>query len=218
MGAALADWRHDEETSWMFEDMSVFNKSQFWFLSTFFLNGWDLASQLYSWNQRRSMWWTADGEIVPKEAKTVSSVGKVLTSVFWDQNETIHVGYLPNEKTITGACYAEVFNTVGEKLSKKWKHFQKTKNFFPHDNAPVRTSKSTEAKFQSLCSEIVPQAPYSPDLIFSDLFLFPKLKWYLSWWRYGSKHEVMSAAGGFFEDHEENFFSDGSKALQHWVL
>ena len=54
----------------------------------------------------QSKQWTAKGEPVPKESKTVFSVGKVMATVFWNSHGVILIAYLQKGKTITGAYYS----------------------------------------------------------------------------------------------------------------
>ena len=48
--------------------------------------------------------------------------------------------------------------------------------FFHHDNAPPHWAARVHQFFGNNNFEVVPQAPYSPDLVLSDFGLFPTLK------------------------------------------
>ena len=41
--------------------------------------------------------WTGPNERAPKKAKTVSSAGKVMATIFWDLHDTIFIDYLSTE-------------------------------------------------------------------------------------------------------------------------
>ena len=68
------------------------------------------------------------------------------------------------------------------------------------------------SKLKELRYELVPHAPYSPDLAPSDFFFFPKLK--TSGQKYGSNDEVISATEGYFEDLDKSAYSDGIKSFE----
>ena len=44
--------------------------------------------------KRQSMQWKHSTSLAPKNAKVVSLVGKVMTSVFWDVKDICDIGYL----------------------------------------------------------------------------------------------------------------------------
>jgi histone-lysine N-methyltransferase SETMAR len=54
------------------------------------------------------------------------------------------------------------------------------------------------AKINALQFELLPHAPYSPDLAPSDYFLFPNLKKWLGGKRLANNEEVPSAVDGYF--------------------
>ena len=58
------------------------------------------------------------GERAPKKAKTVLSVGKVVTTVFWNSQGAIYVDYLKKGKTVTGLYYAELLGRFNAELQK----------------------------------------------------------------------------------------------------
>ena len=86
---------------------------------------------------------------------------------------------------------------------------------FHQDNAPVHTSAIVMAKIHELKFELLPHAPYSPDLAPSDYFLFPNLKKWLGGKRFTNNEEVESAVNGYFEKLDGSYYKQGIEAIKH---
>ena len=61
-----------------------------------------MDTSLYARNENTVQTVNYKGETDSKAAKTVSSAGKVVATVFWDSHEVILTDCLQKEKTITG--------------------------------------------------------------------------------------------------------------------
>ena len=61
-----------------------------------------LVHQFEPETKRQSMQWKHSTSPAPKEAKVVSSAGKVKASVFWDAKGIVFIDYLQKGKTING--------------------------------------------------------------------------------------------------------------------
>lgn len=165
--------------------------------------------------KEQSKQWCFPGERAPKKAKTVSSAGKVMATVFWDSNGVIHTDYLEKGKTITGQYYCDLLDRFDADLRAKRPRLQRKKVLFHHDNAPAHSCHLTAAKLVELGYKIVPHPPYSPDLAPCDFFLFPTLKKELAGKKFSSNDEVITATEAYFADREKSFFSNGLKRLEH---
>lgn len=163
----------------------------------------------------QSKQWTAKNEPAPKKAKTVSSAGKVMATVFWDSRGVIFVDYLEKGKTITGPYYSSLLDKLKVEISKKRPHLQKKKVLFHQDNAPSHKSKIAMAKIQELRFELIEHPPYSPDLAPSDFFLFPRLKTWLGGQRFLSNEEVITAVDAYFAEQDVNYYLEGLKSWEH---
>ena len=86
---------------------------------------------------------------------------------------------------------------------------------FHQDNAPVHTSVIAVAKINELKFELLPHAPYSPDLAPSDYFLFPNLKKWLGGKRFANNDEVEPAVDGYFEELDGSHYKHGIEAIEH---
>jgi len=157
--------------------------------------------------KEQSKQWTEKGESAPKKAKTVPSAGKVMASVFWDARGIIFIDYLQKGRTINGEYYANLLQRLGDEIKEQRPHVAKKKVLFHQDNAPVHTSIIAMAKINELKFELLPHAPYSPDLAPSDYFLFPNLKKWLGDKRFTNNEEVESAVNGYFEEFNSSYYN-----------
>ena len=135
--------------------------------------------------------WTAAGESRPKWAKTQTSAGKVLASVFWSMQGISFVHWLPWERknhqewisySITG-----VFEGRNrQKKKKKEGPNEEEKVLFHQDNAPCHKSIKTMVKLHELNFELLPHPHYSPDMATINYWLFIDFKRMLQGKRFGS--------------------------------
>lgn len=119
--------------------------------------------------------WTERGNRLQKKAKSFSSVGKVLATVFWDSHGVILIDYFQKGKTITGAYYALLLNKLKVKFLINFHIFIKRKSCFTKATPP-HTSTVAMAKIHEFRFERLEYLSCSPDLTLRDLFLFPQLK------------------------------------------
>lgn len=165
-------------------------------------------------SKQQSKQWMAAGERAPKKAKTVLSAGKVMATVFWDSEGIIMIDYLAKGKTITGRYYADLLDRFKAELLQKRPRLSPTKVLFHQDNAPVHTSTIAMAKIHELGFELVPHAPYSPDLAPCDYYLFPNLKRWLGGQKFLTNEDCIAGVNGYFADLDESYFLEGIKKLE----
>ena len=79
--------------------------------------------------KNQSKMWTGPGESAPKKAKTVSSAGKVMATIFGDSDCIILIDWLQKRKTITGEYYASLLDRFDAILKEKRPHLAKNKCF-----------------------------------------------------------------------------------------
>jgi histone-lysine N-methyltransferase SETMAR len=66
---------------------------------------------------------------------------------------------------------------------------------------------------------ILPHPPYSPDLVPSDFYLFPKLKTKFRGRRFESNEGVMEAVNEYFEDLNREFYFEELNKMEHrWAM
>ncbi|UYV72352.1 hypothetical protein LAZ67_9002754 [Cordylochernes scorpioides] len=93
-------------------------------------------------------------------------------------------------------------------------HQQGRKIVYHQDNVPSHRSLQAMAAIYDSGFELLPHAPYSPDLAPSDFHLFPHFKKSLSGIHFRSDEKVIDAVTSFFESLETSFFLEGIKALE----
>jgi len=165
--------------------------------------------------KRQSSQWKHRDSPPPKKFRVVASQEKVLYAVFWDMQGVILAHPIPKGSTITGAVYANILAknllpALQEKRSQlKRKHF-----IFHHDNAPPHTSHVVLDFFHDKHIELVPHAPYSPDLAPSDFWLFPNLKDALRGRHFNTRAALGSAISQWCIHTPQDLFS---AAFTQWI-
>ena len=92
----------------------------------------------------------------------------------------------------------------------------KEKVLFYQGNAPCHRSIRTMVKLNELSFQLLPHAPYSPDLAPSDYWLFADMNKMLQRKIFGFNEEVISETKAYFEGKDE-FYKKGIKKLEkHW--
>jgi len=107
------------------------------------------------------------------------SAGKVLASIFWDQDGILLINYLNfqraklSTRSITHLCWlVQLKDILKENRRGKF-----TKGvLFLHDNAPAHRALATQKKLAYLGFQCLDRPSYSPDLAPSDYHLFSGLK------------------------------------------
>ena len=140
--------------------------------------------------KRQSMQWKHSTSPAPKKAKVVSSVGKVMASVFWDAKGIVFINYLQKGKITNGEYYAKLLRQLRQAIRSK-RPGKLTKGVLLHqDNAPAHKSLVAMSAVHDYGFELIDHPLYSPDLALSDYFLFPNLKKHLAGKRYESDDDV----------------------------
>jgi len=167
--------------------------------------------------KQQSMEWRHSGSPHPKKFQVQKSAGKVLTSIFWDQDGILLIDYLPKGQTINAEYYSSLL--VKLKVILKEERCRKvTKGvLFLHDNAPAHRALATQKKLAYLGFQCPYHPPYSPDLAPSDYHLFPGLKKQLKGHHFSSDAEVIAAAETWLDGQHSEFFLSGLQKLEHWA-
>jgi len=111
-----------------------------------------------------------------KKFRVQKSSGKVLASIFWDQDGILLIDYLLKGQTINAEYYSSLLAQLKDILKEK-RRWKVTKGvLFLHDNAPAHQALATQKKLAYLGFQCLDHPPYSPDQAPSDYHLFPGLK------------------------------------------
>jgi len=125
--------------------------------------------------KRQSIQWKHTDSPPRKKFRVTASAEKMMVAMFWDSEGMILTHCVPKSTTVTGETYEDVLRTkfilvLCEKRPKK-----AAAVFFHHDNAPPHQAARVHQFFDDIF-EVIPHAPYSPDLVQNDFWLFPTLK------------------------------------------
>jgi len=111
-----------------------------------------------------------------KKFRVQKSAGKVLASIFWDQDGILLIDLLPKGQTINAEYYSSLLVQLKDILKEK-RHVKVTKGvLFLRHNAPAHRALATHKKLAYLGFQCLDHPSYSPDLAPSDYHLFPGLK------------------------------------------
>ena len=91
------------------------------------------------------------------------SAGKVLASIFWDQNGILLIDYFPKGQTINAECYLSMLVQLKDILKEKC-HRKVTKGVLFLHNAPAHQALATRKKLAYLGFQYLDHPPYSQDL------------------------------------------------------
>ncbi|GFY36660.1 mariner transposase [Trichonephila clavipes] len=130
--------------------------------------------------KEQSKQWTEKGEPAPK---TIPSAVKIRASIFGDALEQ-------RNRAKTAALI-------------------RRKCCIIKTNEPAHRSIIAMAKINELNFELLPHAPYSPDLATSDYFLFPNLKKWPSEQKLSNDEEGMLTVNGYYEEQDSSYYKKG---------
>ena len=98
-------------------------------------------------------------------------------TVFIDYQGLVHHEFLPSGQTVNKEYYLGVMRRLRESIRRKRHDLWKNNSWFlHHDNAPSHTAMVVRQFLAKHNTNIIPQAPYSPDMAPCDFFLFNRLK------------------------------------------
>ena len=127
-------------------------------------------------NKAHSRQWVGRGSSRTKKLKTHPSVGKAMSTVFWDAKGVNMFDLLPPRSTITGEYHANLLDQLRTAIREKRRGKLSTDVLLQQDNTRVHTGKVAMDAVERNGYESIPHPAYSPDLAHSDFFLFPNLK------------------------------------------
>jgi len=96
------------------------------------------------------MVWRHSGSPRPKKFECKKSAGKILASIFWDQEGILLIDYLPNGQTINAEYYSSLLVQLKDILKEKSCGKVTEGVFFLHDNAPAHRALATQKKLAYL--------------------------------------------------------------------
>jgi len=126
--------------------------------------------------KQQSMEWRHSGSPRPKKCRVQKSAGKVLASIFWDQDGILLIDYLSRGQIINAEYYSSLLVELKDILKEKRREIITKGILFLHENAPAHLALATQKKLTYLDFQCLDHPPYSLDMAPSDYHLFPGLK------------------------------------------
>ncbi len=127
-----------------------------------------------------SMQWKGKEEPMPLKFKCVSSAGKVMVSVFWDNKETLLMEYFPDRKQrVNSQTYFDNLMKSRKVIKDKRPGMLSHKVWLFHDNATPHTAHLVQKLLRNFGWNVFTHLPYSLKLALSDFHLFLVLKKWL---------------------------------------
>jgi histone-lysine N-methyltransferase SETMAR len=99
--------------------LECFNKIKTAFVRRFIIMDETWIHHYTPESKQQSKRWTEAGCSAPKKTSSVPSVGKVMTSVFWNVRGIFAIDYLEKGETITGKYYSNLLTKPEEKFVRK---------------------------------------------------------------------------------------------------
>jgi hypothetical protein len=112
----------------------------------------------------------------PAKLRVQKFAGKVLASIFWDQDGILLIYYHQKGKSINAWYYAPLLVQLKDILKEKHRRKFTKAVFFLHDNAPAHRALATQKKPTYLGFQCLDHPPYSSNLALLDYYLFSGLK------------------------------------------
>jgi len=96
--------------------------------------------------KQQSMEWRHSGSPRPKIFRVQKSAGKVLASIFWNQDSILLTDYLPKGQTINAEYYSSLLVQLKDILKEKGRGKVTKGVLFLHNNAPAHWALATQKK------------------------------------------------------------------------
>jgi len=139
------------------------------------------------------------------------SAGKVLASIFWDQDDILLIDDLPKGQTINAEYYSSLLVQLKDVLKDKSRGKFSKGVLFLYDNAPAHRALATQKKLTYLGSQCLDYPSYFPDMAPLDYHMFPGVKKQLKGRHFSSDAEVVAAAETWLDGQHSEFFLSGLK-------
>ena len=166
-------------------------------------------------NRTRKRQWLSTNEDPKPTPKPDIHSKKTLLCVWWSSRGLVHFEVLKSRQTVNSELYSSQLHRVDQAIRSQG--LEPSSIHFLHDNAKSHTAKLTMEKIEELGWNVLPHAPYSPDMGPSDYHLFRSMQHFLAEKKFNDLDEVRISVQKFFDDQPEEFFKRGIQLLrQKW--
>jgi histone-lysine N-methyltransferase SETMAR len=170
---------------------------------------------LYIDHTRKRQWVPRDAEPEP-EPKGDLHPKKQMLSVWWDFQGVIYFELLPPNTSVTADLYCEQLQKLRDALRNKRPGRGKVRLLV--DNAKPHIAKVTRQTLEKFRWEVVPHAPYSPDLAPTVYHLIRSLQNHLRGKKFDNQEQLKNFLETFFKSKPEEFYFNGITDLpRKWV-
>lgn len=156
--------------------------------------------------------WLNPGERPKPTPKPDIHGKKAMLCIWWNFKGLVYMDILEAGQTVTADIYKEQLTKVDLALRRQGVDTSSTK--FLHDNARPHSAKITQQKIDELGWEVLPHAPYSPDLAPSDFHLFRSMQHALDGQHFKSHDEIKLWVAHFCDSQPEEFYRRGIHSLR----
>jgi len=161
----------------------------------------------------QSAQWKHNDSPPPKKFRVTASAQKMMVAMFWDSEGVILTHCVLKSTTVIGETYEDVLRTKFlPALREKWPK-KAAAVLFHHDNTPPHQAACVHQFFDDNNFEVVPHAPYIPDLAPSDFLLFPILTDTLHGCTFSSRSALATAIFQWSQQTPKEAFA---AAMQSW--
>jgi hypothetical protein len=140
----------------------------------------------------------------PKKSKTEASDGIVKLTVLWNYEGDVLTDFLEKGATVNSKLCIEILKNLKKRIMRKGAETDDV--LLLQDNARPLTNAATCDAVAHLGFVMLPHPANSPNLIPSNLHLFPKQKVNLRGQSFNSHEEVKAAARQCFQKEEKGLF------------
>jgi len=109
--------------------------------------------------KQQSMEWRHSDSPCLKKFQVQKSAGKVLASIFWDQDGILLIDYLPKGHTINAEYYSSLLVQLKDILKVKYRGKFTKGVLFLHDNAPAHRTLASQKKLAYLGFQCLDHPP-----------------------------------------------------------
>jgi histone-lysine N-methyltransferase SETMAR len=142
----------------------------------------------------------------PKKFRVEKSAGKILASIFWDQDGILLICYLPKGQTINAEYYLSLLVQLNDVLKEKHRGSSLRRSCSCTTMPRLTGYLQPRRNWPTWASNVLITTPYSPDLAPPDYYLFPGLKKQLKGRHFSSLSEIIAAAESWLDGQRSEYF------------
>jgi len=164
--------------------------------------------------KRQSLEWRSRGSPRPKKALMSKSKLKCMLGCFFDSMSIVHKEWVPAGQTVNQYYYKDILERLGNRVMRVCPNIT-TNWILYHDNAPAHAAFSVAQLLTSKGITVMPQPPYSPDLVPCDFFSFQKTKSAVKGHHFESTEDIRRSVMHTLNDIPQAAFQECYKQWQY---